>query len=163
MDSIQDQLYAPIYDVVPKDWGFARQYLVEEFTSHADAINAREIGWYLDIETDTGKKFIPVTNAASSEVYRTVFRKVIDVGTLPNAGTTTTAHGISFGTNFCLLNLYGGATDPSTNAVPLPYASTTAANSIQVSMDTTNINITTSIDYSGYTCSYIVIEYLQEV
>ncbi len=163
-DSENDLLYLPTYDVIPDRWEEAKPFIVETFTSFAESINAKEIGWYYDLELDTGKKFIPVTNAATSENWRTVLRKVVDTGALPNTTTTNTAHGITVGDNFTLLQAWGAATKPTSAyaSVPLPFASGTLADNISVDLDATNINITTSKDYSAYTRSYIVLEYIQE-
>lgn len=164
-DSENEVFYLPEYDVIPDKWEDAKGFLVEALTFMADSINAKEIGWYYDTITDTGKKFIPVTNASTSNEWRTVFRKVIDTGALPNTTTTNTAHGITVDDSFSLIDLYGGATKPTSAyaSVPLPFASGTLADNISVDVDATNINITTSKDYSAYTRSYVVIEYMQEV
>jgi hypothetical protein len=161
-DATSERLYAPIYDVIPDNWPEAKNHIVEQMTAHADSINAKEIGWYYDIEVDSGKKFIPATNSSTSEQYRTIFRKVIDTGALPNAGSTTTAHGLTIGSAFCLIQMYGAGTDPSTAAIPLPFSSPTLNENIKLELNTTNVVITTAIDYSGYTKSYVVIEYIQE-
>lgn len=164
-DSENEVFYLPEYDVIPDQWSEAKGFLVEALTFMADSINAKEIGWYYDTITDTGKKFIPVTNEATSNQWRTVFRKVIDTGALPDTTTTNTAHGITIDDDFSLIDLYGGATKPASAyaSVPLPFASGTLADNISVDVDATNINITTSKDYSAYTRSYVVIEYMQEV
>jgi hypothetical protein len=84
-----------------------------------------------------------------------IYRKVVNTGTLPNATSANTAHGL---TGHTLVKIYGVASD-GTNQRPLPYASTTLNNVIQVTTNATNIIITTAIDYSSYTSSYVVLEY----
>jgi hypothetical protein len=45
--------------------------------------------------------------------------------------------------------------------IPLPYASPTLVNNIQLSVDATNVTITTGIDYSAYTVTYVILEYIK--
>ena len=73
-----------------------RQYLNEIST----ATNTKDSGIYDAVETITGQSFLPTfnTQTAANVTYRTVFRKVIDFGTLPNTATKSIAHGITFGT-----------------------------------------------------------------
>ncbi|MDC7243650.1 MAG: hypothetical protein PQJ44_06915 [Sphaerochaetaceae bacterium] len=165
VDSENELLYLPEYDVIPDNWKEAKKHIVESLTSYAESINAKEIGWYYDVELDTGKKFIPISNDVTSNQWRTIFRKVVDTGTLPNTTTTNTAHGVTVDANFTLIDLYGAATKPTSAfaSLPLPFASGTLADNISVTVDATNINITTSKDYTAYTCSYIVLEYIQEI
>ena len=84
----QDQFfesYLPVYDSVPEKWEDGRVFLIEQLKKISNVVNVREIGWYLDEEVLTGKQFIPL--ATSSQEFRSVFRKVIDCGTLV-AGVT---------------------------------------------------------------------------
>lgn len=168
-DSIQDQLYLPIYDPVPEVWDEAKSEITERFTKQADAINAKVTGWYYDVEVDTGKKFIPLENDsfvdASSEIYRTIFRKVIIFGALPNTATKAIVHGITVDENFTLIQMYAGASDPTGvfPSVPIPYASPTAADNIELRLDDTNVYITTGSDRTAFTRCNVVIEYIQEI
>lgn len=157
--------YVPVYDAVPEKWEDARQFLVEHLKKISNAVNIREIGWFLDEELLSGKQFIPPSGiSGSSQQYRTVFRKVIDFGTLPNATTKNVAHGITVDANFTLLNLYGAASDPVAFIYrPVPYATDIAANTIVLFMTATNVSIRTSIDYTAYTRCYVVIEYIKEL
>lgn len=164
-DSQQYLYYLPIYDPLPTEWQEAQNALVERFTRYAEAINAKEIGWYYDTEVDTGKKFIPVSNSATSNNWRTIFRMVVDTGGLPNTTTKSVSHGITVDDNFTLIKLWGSATKPTSSysALPLPYASSTLNDNISINMDATNINIITAKDYTAYTKSYVIAEYIQEV
>lgn len=168
-DSQEFESYVPVYDVIPEQWDQARPMLVELLKKITNALNVREIGWYLDEEILTGKAFIPgidnLINGSTSQVFRQVFRKVIDFGALPNAGTKSIPHGIVFDNNFTLTYLGAYATDPiNFVAVPIPYVDPgTLANSIALTMDSTNINITTVINYSSFTRCFITVEYMQEI
>ena len=131
----------------------------------ATAVNSKDSGLYDSITTVTGQQFYPTysTQSASSSNFRSVLRLVVDTGTLPNAGTSTTAHGITFGTTLTATRIYGAATDPGNEWIPLPYASPTANKNIEIYLDSTNINIITGIDRTNFTRSFVVIEYITTV
>ena len=167
-DSQIFESFVPVYDVVPEKWEDAQPFLVEQLKKISNAVNIRDIGWYLDEELLTGKAFIPTTGmggGATNQVFRQVFRKVIDFGALPNAGSKSVAHGISFTNSFTLTSLSASATNPTgLNALPIPYIDPTALNTgISLSMDATNVTITTGINRSAYTRCYVTIEYMQEI
>ena len=156
--------FVPVYDVVPEKWEDARQFLVEHLKKISNAVNIREIGWFLDQELLSGKQFTPGTSSANDQQFRSVLRKVIDFGALPAAGTKSIAHGITFDANFSLIDLFISATDPvAFNAFSLQYWSQNAADSIRINMDATNINVIVNANYSAYTRSFVVIEYIQEI
>lgn len=159
--------YVPVYDSVPQKWEDAQEFLVEALKEMSNAINIRQIGWYLDEELLSGKAFIPISlppGDPTPQQFRAVLRKVVDTGPLPNTGTKSVPHGIVFDNNFTLVQLYGAATDPvAFAAIGLGFASTVPANSIELYIDATNINITTGINRSNYTRSFVTIEYMQEI
>lgn len=158
----EQEAFVPQYDAIPEDWNQARQILTEYLKKISDAINVREIGWFLDEELQSGGQFIQGANGE----YRGIFRKTIDVGALPAAaGTNTTAHGITINDQFTLLHLYGAASDPTgLNYIPVPYASNTAGESVELYMDATNVYVeVASASYGAYTRCYVVIEYIKEL
>lgn len=169
LDSQIFESFLPVYDAIPDKWEDARPFIVEQLKRIALAVNVREIGWFLDEEVLSGKAFIPgvtaLSNLSTSQVFRQVLRKVIDFGTLPNAGTKSVPHGIVFDNNFTLVQMYAAATDPvAFLALPIPYVDPiTLANGIRLDMDATNINIRTAANYTAYTRTSVVIEYLQEL
>lgn len=84
-----------------------------------------------------------------------IYRKVIDMGALVNAGATTVAHGLSgIGE---VVSLTGVANDIATGAfvkaLPLP----TQIDSL--TMGITNVVLTTTTDLTAYEQCYVVIEY----
>jgi hypothetical protein len=100
-------------------------------------------------EVDTGARWID---------GKTIYRKVIDIGTLPNATTADTAHGIT--TIDTLISLIGTA-DNGTTQIPIPTPSTTAANSLTaeiVNAPTPAVRVGSGANYSSYT-GYVVLEY----
>lgn len=156
MTSSQDlESYVPVYDMVPEQWEDARQFLVEHLKKISNAVNIREIGWYLDDELLSGKQFTPIASpTGQSTQYRSIFRKVIDCSPLI-AGVNQFAHGINFDANFTLIQIFGAATNSTGfTAIPLPN------NVDSLTMDATNVNITVA---SGYDRAYVVIEYILEL
>lgn len=167
-DSQQLESYVPVYDVVPEKWEEARQFLVEQLKKLATAVNSREIGFYLDQELLSGKAFIPGVNIAtdggSSQQFRTILRKVIDTGTLPNTGIKTIPHDITIDANFTLIDLYGAATDPTNLlSIGLGHAAISSPNTVEIFLDSVNVVILTGSNRSSYTRSFIIIEYMQEL
>lgn len=168
-DAQQLETFVPVYDAVPDKWEDARPFIVEQLKRMSNAINIREIGWFLDEELLSGKSFIPgsenLDNLSTSQVFRQVLRKVIDFGALPAAGTKSVPHGITFTDNFTLVQMFAAATDPiALLAFPIVYADPLVlANAVALNMDATNVNITVGVNRSAYTRVFVTIEYLQEL
>lgn len=83
-----------------------------------------------------------------------IYKKTVNIGTLPNNTTKTVAHNIA---NFsALIKLEGNFTN-GTNSAPIPYSAPTASKNVQAYMDSTNVTIGTGEDrsaYSGYVTVY---------
>ena len=141
--------FVPVYDVVPNEWEEAREFLVEQLKKISNAVNIREIGWFLDEELISGKQFIP---GEDTQEYRTILRKVIDVSPLV-VGVNTFAHGINIDANFTLIDSWVSATDS------VAFTSITMAYP-QVTIDATNVNINSP---AAYDRAYAFIEYIQEL
>lgn len=133
----------------------------------ASVVNVKDTGYYQEEELVSGQLY-PHNAALSSAttqkpVNRPVFRQIYDFGALPNATSKSLAHGLDFtNTNLQLTRMYGAATDPTTAFIPLPFSSPTLNENIKLETDNTNIIVTTAIDYSGYTQTWIVLEYLKQ-
>jgi hypothetical protein len=153
------QAYVPPSVILPEDPTLLRNVLTEKLQRLIEALNDKEIGQYNTVELLNGQLYF---TAGNPNKYRNVFRKVINFGALPNAGTKNVAHGITWNANTHFTRIYGTATDPSTRSIPLPYVDTTAGSSIELSVDTTNVQVITAFNYSGYTTAYIILEYVQE-
>jgi len=132
----------------------------------AIALNTKDTGFYVTQSFVNGQVFFPNPSLGSSTpqqpTYRQVYRKVINFGTLPNAATTSVAHGITTTAAFTFTRIYGCATNPNTSFIPLPYASPTLNKNIELNADATNVNITTGIDRTAYTTTYVVLEYINQ-
>jgi len=134
--------------------------------SMAIAINQKETAVYPLAEMVNSQAWFP--NPATSQstprqpAYRGDWRIVVNFGALPNAGTKSVAHGLTPTANWSWTKLEAYATNPSTFAgLQIPFASPTLNENIKLTIDATNVNITTGIDYSAYTICYVVIEMLK--
>lgn len=156
IDSQNLESYVPVYDVAPKEWEEARPFIVEQLKRLANAINAREIGFFLDQELLTGKSFIPGSNNAlggsTSQQFRTILRIVVDVGAI-TAGTVTVPHGITNDANYEQIQLWACATNSTT------LTSTVFGNSDTISVVGPNIII---ISNGTYDRCKAYLEYIQE-
>lgn len=158
IDSQRLESFVPVYDAVPPKWEEARPFLVEHLKKVSNAINIRQIGWFLDEELLSGNLFIPGLNNdqsdGTSQQFRTILRKVIEFPGL-TAGVNTQPHGIAIDGNFSLIQLFGAATNATAmTGEPLPNGADT------ISYDATNIIITVA---AAYTRAWAVIEYIQEL
>lgn len=161
MEPSENQLFetfVPVYDAVPDKWEDARPFIVEQLKRISNAVNIREIGWFLDEELLSGKAFIPgsqnLDNLSTSQVFRQIFRKVITFPGL-TVGVNMQPHGINIDANFSLIQLFGAATDAVTfTGEPIPNGTDT------ITYDATNIIITVG---AAYTRCWAVIEFIQEV
>jgi hypothetical protein len=159
LDSQNFESYLPAYEVIPEKWEDSRPVIVEQFKRHANAINAREIGFFLDQELLSGKSFIPGINIASdggsSQQFRTILRKVINMGPISAAGNPNVVpHGIFVDGNFTLIQLWASATNSTT------FRSVTFSNPDTIWMDATNINIDSDNTYDR---CFAYVEYIQEL
>ena len=101
---------------------------------------------YSTTETDTGTKWI---NGDA------IYKKTVNIGSLPNNTTKTVTHNIAnFGNLVCL----EGSFTNGTNSAPIPYAAPTATKSVQAYADASNITIGTGEDRSAYT-GYVTLYY----
>lgn len=158
--------FVPVYDTVPEKWEDAREFLIEHLKKISNAVNDREIGFFLDEELLSGKSFIPGLTVPGNNPgqFRSILRKVVDFGPLPNAGTKSVPHGITIDANFTLIQLWAAATDPiGLTSFVIPHSTVVPANVVQIYLDSTNINITDLVNYSNYTRIFVIIEYLQEL
>lgn len=132
----------------------------------ATNVNLKDVGYYVLQPFVNGQLYFPnPANSSASPAYpanRQVNRLVINFGALPNAGTKSVPHGLPVNAAWTFTRIYGTATDPNAQFIPIPYASTTAvANNIELWVDPTNVNVRTAANYSAYTITYIVLEWLQ--
>ena len=157
------QHYVPTDLIWPENEVEMRLVLTDYLKRIVEALNDKEVGQYNTQELITGESWF---TAGDSNKFRYPFRKVIDFGALPNSGVKTAAHGITTNGSTVFTRIYGTSTDQGattiTAAVPIPYADTAAVGTnIELSVDATNVIITTGIDYSAFNETYVVLEYIQ--
>lgn len=141
--------------------------LHQQINNVVNVLNIKDTGKYTISEFVSGQTFFsnPALSSATDQVAedRQAMRKVIYYTTaLPNAGTATIAHGITCTSVTTFTRIYGVANDTAgQNYIPLPYASPTLANNIELRVDGTNVTIVTGSNRTNFTKTYIVLEYLQ--
>lgn len=103
---------------------------------------------YSTNEVDTGKKWID---------NKTIYRKVINFGTLPNATAKSVAHSISNLDTMVSMSGVGYSTTGS--RFPIPYVhSSSITDQVQLYANTTEITIVDGIDRTNNS-AYIILEY----
>ncbi|MFA7192392.1 MAG: hypothetical protein WC089_03795 [Candidatus Paceibacterota bacterium] len=117
-DNQQLESFLPVYDAIPEKWEDSRPFLVEQLKRISNAVNIREIGWYIDEEVLSGKAFIPgatlQSDLGTSQVFRQVLRKVVNVGPLIAGVNPPIAHGVTFDANLTSINSWVEATNSTT-------------------------------------------------
>jgi len=149
----------PISVDLPPEPEQLRTVLTDNYKRIANIMNTKEGSLYLTQELASYIQYFTPTEPFKN---RNGYRKLVDFGALPNAGVKTVAHGITFNSESSLTRLYAAATDPvNLLYIPLPYASPTLNRNIEISLDATNVIITTGINWSAFTRCYVVIEWLK--
>ena len=104
-----------------------------------------EIDEFVERETLTTKKIFG----------KPVYRKVVDVGTLPNTTTKNVSHGI--GDYERIVSIRGFAS-AGNDRITLPFNGTTLASMIATYVNTTNIVIITGSDRTSFE-GFVILEY----
>jgi len=131
-------------------------------------INSKDTGYYVPVTSYVnGQLFFPNpalnSTTSTAPTYRQVYRLLINFGALPNTGTKSVAHGLTVNSSYTFTRIYGCASDTSGfNYIPLPYASPTLANNIELSVNGTNVTVTTGSNRSNFTVCYIILEYITQ-
>lgn len=126
--------------------------LVNQSTQYGVAINQRTIGTFDTTAVPDGERWF----AAQNTKLRDGQRKVLQFASILN-GATVIPHGISVIAQTYVTRFYGTATN-GTLFIPLEHA--TAVEVISLSMDATNVTITTTTaNWVGYSGT-IVVEFL---
>lgn len=147
--SQQFESYVPVYDAIPDQWENARPFVVEQLKRLANAVNVREIGWFLDEELLSGKQFYP-GQGADGQQFRTILRKVV---TSPlTAGVNTIPHDIIVDANFTLMQLYAAATNHvAFTSEPIP----NGADTIRMTSTDFIVTVAANWDFCAICCEYI--------
>lgn len=144
--------YLPVYDAVPEKWEDARGFFVEQLKRIAQAVNVREIGFFIDEEVLSGKAFIPssLNVSGTSEQFRTILRKTFLFGPII-IGVNTTPHGVVVDANFKLIQEVASGTN---------IGALTGDNIPAVGYDVNNIIVTST---KAYDACVVIFEYIQEL
>lgn len=130
-------------------------------------LNIKDSAYYTQTEFVNGQLFFPASDIEPQDSaninYRQVFRIVVNFGPLPNATTISVPHTIDINSGYSFTRIYGVASNTDGSLfLPLPYVSSSNINNnIELYIDDTNVNIITGADYSSYTTTYIILEYLK--
>ena len=138
------------------DWELFLEQITEYYNDTNRKVNYKDRGYYLDTEILNDQRWF---NVADVRNFHQIYRKVVSTGTLPNAATTTTAHGIANITNaWMFTRIYGTAINP---AVPrwIPIPNDGATYPCGVWVDNTNVYIQSAVNLAAFTTSYVVLEY----
>lgn len=147
-------------DVNSKEFKELLVRMYQYINSIAIALNEKDAGLYLLGEFVNGQQYFP-NPLTKLQQNRTVFRKVINFGTLPNAGVKSVPHYIPINSGYTFTRIYGTASDTTgLNYIPIPYVEPSGA-IVGITVDATNVNISTVDDRTNYTVCYIVLEYLK--
>jgi hypothetical protein len=90
-----------------------------------------------------------------------LYRKVVDIGALPDTTSKDVSHGISISGSGYITRIYGVAyrTSPSKSYIPLPYQYPVLSSSrISLSATDTVISVRTATNYTDHT-GYVILEY----
>jgi hypothetical protein len=133
------------------------------------SLNLKDTGVYNTSPFVNSQIFFPnpLLNSSTSATpeFRQVYRNVINFGALPNAAIKSVPHTIMCTSNTTFTRIYATASKTTApfSYIPIPYSSIAAvADNIELYVDATNVNIATAIDYSAYTFTYVILEYLQD-
>jgi hypothetical protein len=140
---------------LPDDEHQLRLKLTDSLRDYATGINTREIGQYYLNEIQTGGTLYSPTNAQKG---RSLFRKTINFGVLPNAASKSVAHGITITSSFEFVKIDVVGNNPTGTpnfSVSIPDMNST------VMVDANNVIITTTVDYSAYTTCSVILEYVK--
>jgi hypothetical protein len=116
-------------------------------------INAKTTGIYNNEEYFTCERWH--LNARRGQP-KALYKITVDCGALPNAGTKNIAHGLPLAATWDIVNIFGVAKNPTT-----PIWIQIGEKDMTVDINATNIVITTLVDFSAYTTSYVTIVYIK--
>ena len=129
--------------------------LHQEVGKISQAVNGKETGLYLKQEFNSGNTYFNPTSSSQLDL-RPVYRMVVDAGALGIGLTVTAAHGLTIGSTWSFVHMYGAASNTTTNNYyPIP------SSTILMSVDATNVTIVNNSGLAFLTC-VVVLEYLKQ-
>lgn len=130
------------------------------------ALNIKDTGMYVTSEFVNGQLLFsnPALNSSTTTTatLRQMYRLALNFGALPNTGTKSVPHGLQINGAYTFTRIYACSSSTSGQVyIPIPYASTTTTDVIEINVDATNVNITTSSNKSGFNITYVILEYVK--
>lgn len=143
--------------------------LYQDINTIALSLNGKDSGIYDTQEFLTGKIYYPSKSQSSTSSgtanMRPVFRKIINTGPLPNAGTISVPHNIPISGGYFFTQIYGTASNQGgTSYIPLPASNFFVLGvnqNIKLEVTDTNVVITTADNFSTYVNSLVTLEYIK--
>lgn len=128
--------------------------------------NIKDSGYYVLSEFVNGQIYFPNpdlnSTTAAVPIFRQVYRLVVNFGSLPNSSSKSVAHNIPITSATTFTRIYATSSDTIDKTyIPIPYASNTANKNIELSVDATNVIITTGMAWPNYDTTYVVLEYIK--
>lgn len=140
--------------------------LYQNLNIMALVLNVKDSGYYVQEEFVNGQLWFPnPANNSSTEAnatFRPVQRKTINFGPLLDASSKSIPHGITCNSSTTFTRIYAVASDTTGKTyLPIPYTSATAADIIEIFVDSTNVVIVTNSNRTNFDTCYVILEYLQ--
>lgn len=135
--------------------------IIETINKQNIAINLKETGFFITDEIATGEIFFGATPGSR----RQVFKKTIIFGALPAVGGVpkTVPHGLTPTANWSWIEVQAAATDPvGLFGLQIPYASASGIDDIEISVDNTNVIITTATNRSAFSRCFVTLKYIKQ-
>ena len=134
--------------------------LYQNLSAMATVVNIKDSAYYGLAEFVNSQLFFPNPSLNSTTTvtadWRNVTRLVINFGALPNTATKSVAHGLTPTASWTFTHINATASDTTgKNYLPIP---STQAN---LTVNATNVNITTTANLTNYNVCYVVLEYLK--
>ncbi len=166
--------YLPVDFDLPREQGGMHDFVNKRERLTATILNIKENGNYENSELLTAQQWFSTQAAGVTRQTRYSFRKVIDFGALPNNAVKSVAHGLTLddGVNpstWFFTKINGTAFDPTQGAekaicIDGAYYDLVAGvitGPINLYVDQTNVNITTTSNRTNFTRCYVTLEYLK--
>lgn len=154
----QQQPYLVTSRQFPVDNGAILQpELVKSYIDIAQAVNVRTIGIFESTQIVTGERWFSVS-ATDANAKRQSYRQVYPFEAIAAGATLVIPHGITGITSGT--RIYGTCVTDVPDFRPIPYASNTANNNIELKVDNTNITIINGSSSPNITSGIIILEYL---
>lgn len=135
--------------------------MYQNIANISNALNLKDSGYYDTNQFITGQNFFPnpanssQTNPYKVPAYRPTTRVVINFGALPNSSSKSVPHNITVTDQVSWTRIYATATDPvGLTGIPIPNLE------VSIIVNSTNVTITTTTNYSNYTICYCIVEWL---